>query len=497
VILAMSRFKVANGMEDAVADAFANRPGLVDGWLGFLGMETFTDTADPSVFHLATRWTDRAAFQAWHHSAVHRASHHGMPKGLRLNPAYTELVELERLPRAGTLDTALVLDTSAALATYLTRTRVVHLVRCDVRGDIQFVNAAMADRLGLAAGVACGRSVFSCLVEHDADVLRQRLDERSGKSSTLTLNFCDAAGSPFTLSSQVTSYLDGSMIIGEAIVEDEARLQHQLMEVNAELAALARTRQRSTATEQRARHHAETESRAKDDGLAVIAHELRQPLHAMLSALSVTKQNPTSERGLRVLERQVGYMTTLVEELLHASQVMRGTVTLTLETTNLGPFVREVAEAMDAGVRERGQQLLFHIPDEPSVVRLDKGRMRQVLTNVLANAMKYTPNGGSIIVVVEATDGDVCRVRVRDTGQGLAADALDRVFDLFARATSGGNGLGIGLAVAKRLVELHHGTIAVTSEGLGRGSEFVVTLPVALDVVAGDGARPSGRVVSQ
>lgn len=482
----MSRFKVANGMEGAVADAFASRPGLVDGWAGFLGLETFTDITDRSVFHLATRWTDRDAFHAWHHSAAHRASHRGMPKGLRLDPSYTELVELERLPQPGALDATCVLDASAALAAYLERTRVVHLVRGDANGDIQFVNSAMADHLGLAADAVRGRSIFSCLVEHDADVLRQRLHDPSVKSAAVTLNFCDVAGSPFTLVTQVTSYPDGWVIIGEAVVEHEARLQHQLVEVNVELAALARTRQRSTATEQRARHQAEADSRAKDDALAVIAHELRQPLQTMLAALSVTKQNPASDRGLRVLERQLGYMTTLVEELLHASQVMRGAVTLTRERTNLGPFVRDVAEVIEHGVRERGQQLRLEIPDEPFIVMIDVSRMRQILTNVLTNAVKYTPEGGSIVVRVEATDARVCRVRVRDTGQGLDADTLERVFDLFARATSGGNGLGIGLAVAKRLVELHHGTISVTSEGLGRGAEFVVTLPAE----TGTGAVP-------
>jgi PAS domain S-box-containing protein len=483
VILAMSRFKVANGLEAAVADAFANRPGLVDGWPGFLGLETFTDSTDPSVFHLATRWTDHAAFHEWHHSAAHRASHRGMPQGLRLDPSCTQLVELERLPSPDALGPVL-LDASAAVTRYLERTRVVHIVRFDLGGGIQFVNAAMADHLGLAADALRGRSIFSFLVEPDAAVLQRRLDERPVDASAVNLNFCDASGSPFTLSSYVAVYPDGCVTIGEPAVEHEERLQHQLIEVNVELAALARTRQRSTVTEQRGRHQAETDSRAKDDALAVIAHELRQPLTAMLAALSVTKQNPASERGLRVLERQIGYMTTLVEELLHASQVMRGAITLVRERTNLGQLVRDVAEVIESGVLERSQQLSIKIPDEPVIVMVDPGQTRQILMNVLANATKYTPIGGSIFVVVEVADDQQCRVRVRDTGQGLAADAIDRVFNLFARATSGGNGLGIGLAVAKRLVELHQGTISVTSEGLGRGAEFVVNLPAGTGTVA-------------
>ena len=373
----------------------------------------------------------------------------------------------------------MLLDASTALATYLEQTRVIHVVRCDVDGGIQFVNAAMAKHLGLAPEVRV------------AVVLRQRLRERSAVLAAINLNFCDAAGSPFTLSSHLTVYPDGCVIIGEPAVEHEELLQRQLIEVNVELAALARTRQRSTVAEQRARQQAETDSRAKDDALAVIAHELRQPLNAMTAALSVTKQNPASERGLRVLERQIGYMTALVEELLNASKIMRGVVTPTRDPTNLGQFVRDVSELIQSGVRERGQHFVIESPDEPLIVMVDPNHLRQVLTNVLTNATKYTPVGGSIIVIVEAADQSTCRVRVRDTGQGLAPDALGRIFDLFARATSGGNGLGIGLAVAKRLVELNQGTISVASDGLGHGAEFVVTLP--RDVAAGD--PPSRPVV--
>ena len=478
MILAMSRFKVANGLEAAVAEAFANRPGLVDRWPGFLGMETFTDTTDPSVFHLATRWTDRASFQEWHHSAAHRASHRIMPKGLRLDPSYTQVVELERLPRPDAPGGQLFLDAAAALATYLEHTRVVHVARCDADGLLQFINVPMADHLGIPAGDVRGRSVFSVLVEHDAAALHRMIEEGTARSAAVHLNFCDASGTPFTLSSHVTVYPDGCLIIGEPAVEHDEFLHRQLIEVNVELAALARARQRSTLTEQRGRHLAETDSRAKDDALTVIAHELRQPLSTMMSALSVTKQNPASDRGLRVLERQIGYMAALVEELLQASQIMRGAVTLAREQVDLGAFVREIAEGVESGVHERGQRLVIRTPDKPLLVMIDISQMRQVLTNMLTNATKYTPAGGSIDLVVEAADDHTCRVCVRDTGQGLAPDALGRIFDLFARATTGGNGLGIGLAVAKRLVELHDGTISVTSEGLGRGAEFVVTLPV-------------------
>ena len=109
MIVALSRFRVANGLEGEVATAFANRPGLVDDWPGFLGLETFTDVTDPAMFYLSTRWTSAEAFHAWHGSPAHRASHKWMPKGLHLDPAHTQLVEIERLPHSRVDDLAALL----------------------------------------------------------------------------------------------------------------------------------------------------------------------------------------------------------------------------------------------------------------------------------------------------------------------------------------------------------------------------------------------------
>jgi signal transduction histidine kinase len=171
-------------------------------------------------------------------------------------------------------------------------------------------------------------------------------------------------------------------------------------------------------------------------------------------------------------------MTKLVEDLLHASQVMRGTVSLEREPVDVGHLVRDAAESIETAVRERAQQLTISSPAAPLMVSVDISRMRQVMVNILSNAMKYTPTGGAIVISIEPVGAAGCGVRVRDTGEGLTAAALARVFDLFVRGTTGGNGLGIGLAIAKRLVELHGGTIAATSEGVGRGAEFLVTLPL-------------------
>ncbi len=375
-------------------------------------------------------------------------------------------------------ETAFGVDAAAALAAYLAQTRVVHVVRFGLDGRIQMVNPVMAEHLGLTDALP-HRSIFEYLTEPGVALVRQRLTGASKSADPVNLNFCDAGGEPFTLSSHLTVSADGCLLIGEAVYADEQRLQRQLMELNEELAALARDRQRSVVAAQQARHLAENASRDKDDGLAVIAHELRQPLNTALAALGVVKLNPArAERAVESLGRQIGYMTRLVEDLLHASQVMRGTITLKTERVDLTQLVNEAAEFIEAAVRERRQRLTISGPEAPLPVRVDIGRMRQVLTNILSNATKYTPGGGSIMVTLERSgDAAVC-VRVRDTGEGIAAEALGHVFDLFVRGTTGGNGLGIGLAVAKRLVELQDGSIIVRSEGAGRGSEFMVTLPL-------------------
>jgi signal transduction histidine kinase len=364
-------------------------------------------------------------------------------------------------------------DAAAAVGAYLEMTQVVHVVRFALNGDIQMMNGAMATHLGLADASVRG-SVFDYLTDVDASAVRQRLKERSNVPAPLNLNFCDARGEPFTLLSYLTLYPDGCLVIGEAVYADE----RQLVELNEELAALARSRQRTVGSDQRARHLAEADNRDKDDGLAVIAHELRQPLHTAMAALAVAKMNPArADRALQSLDRQIEYMARLVEDLLHVSQVMRGVVTLEREPADLAQLVRDVAEFIEPAARERRQSMTINDPASPLPVSVDISRMRQVLVNILSNATKYTPADGSIIVSMERTGGNACRVLVRDTGEGISADALGRVFDLFVRGTTGGNGLGIGLAVAKRLVELHGGTFAATSDGPGRGSEFVMTLP--------------------
>jgi signal transduction histidine kinase len=367
----------------------------------------------------------------------------------------------------------------ATITTFLEQTRFVHVVRFGLQGGIVSANAAMASRLGVAEEALKGRAILDCLTVHDAALVSRWLATGSPDPGPVQLNFCDADTLPFTLLCFVSVQHDGFLMIGEPVYGDEQRLQQQLLQTNQELANLARNRHRSTLEADRARAQAESENRAKDEALAVIAHELRQPLSGVVAALAVMKHHPAgAERAREILERQIGQITRLVEDLLQASQIMRGAIELERAPTDLRQVVREAADLTEATTRERRQQMTVRMDDQPLPVLADTSRIRQVLTNIMTNAAKYTPEGGSIFVVAEHTADGTGQVRVRDTGQGIDAADIDRVFELFVRATRGGDGLGIGLAVARRLVELHDGTITVSSEGAGLGSEFTVTLPV-------------------
>lgn len=371
-------------------------------------------------------------------------------------------------------------ESSALLAEYLERTRFVHLLRFDHSGIILSANDAMARHFGSSGASLRGRAVFDFLTAPDAALIRARLgDGRTSASDPIALNFCDADGAPFTLLTFLAISGDGGVLIGEPSYDDEQRLHQQLLEVNAELASLARSRHRSTLLEQQERLHAEADNRAKDDALAVIAHELRQPLNAALAAVGLLGRNPTGAARIHaILERQIRQMSTIVEDLLHASKVMRGEFDLARQETDLCQLVREAVDVVDLFARERRQALTLSVPEQPLTVRADGSRIRQVFVNLLTNASKYTPEGGAIAVTVDLTGEGAARISVRDTGKGLEAADLTAIFGLFVRATSGGNGLGIGLAVARRLITMHGGTITAASAGPGLGSEFIVTLPL-------------------
>ncbi|HUQ03422.1 MAG TPA: ATP-binding protein [Kofleriaceae bacterium] len=232
-----------------------------------------------------------------------------------------------------------------------------------------------------------------------------------------------------------------------------------------------------------ARAEAEEASRAKDDFLAMLGHELRNPLSPILSAVQLMRirGDTGSVREQDVIVRQVGHLIHLVDDLLDISRITRGKIELERKPHQLHTLVAKAVETASPLVRERAHHLIVTLPDHGLWVDADEVRLVQVVTNLLSNAAKYTDRGGTI--EVRATrDRDAVTVYVRDTGTGIDPELLPRVFDPFVQGRRGRDrslgGLGIGLALVRTLVEMHGGTVGARSDGPGRGSELWFRLPL-------------------
>jgi signal transduction histidine kinase len=226
--------------------------------------------------------------------------------------------------------------------------------------------------------------------------------------------------------------------------------------------------------------------RRKDEFLAMLAHELRNPLAPLRNAINVLSrtlpEGTPHRQTVEMSDRQVRRLTRLVDDLLDVSRITQGKIALHREPVSIADAVGDAADAVRPSIEQRQQRLVLRLPGSAPVVLADGVRLAQVFENLLSNASKYTDPGGEIVVEVDDTD-DAVRIRVRDTGVGLPPDQLERVFELFTQVASSRDraqgGLGIGLSLVRQLVELHGGTVSASSDGPGRGACFVVTLPRA------------------
>jgi PAS domain S-box-containing protein len=231
--------------------------------------------------------------------------------------------------------------------------------------------------------------------------------------------------------------------------------------------------------------------RRKDEFLATLAHELRNPLAPIRNAAELLKLSNSGDKHVRtaseIIDRQVRHMVRLVDDLLDVSRITLGQVNLRHETVNLGAVLTDAIETVRPSIEEAEHRLNIHLPAESIQLEGDPTRLSQVFQNILNNAAKYTPRGGSITLRVERAGVEV-RTSIGDTGIGIPSDMQSRIFELFTRVHPSAeikiSGLGIGLALAKQLVELHGGRIEVRSEGTGKGSEFIVTLPLIVSLAS-------------
>src|SRR5690606_34427678 len=292
------------------------------------------------------------------------------------------------------------------------------------------------------------------------------------------------------------------------------KLNRGLEQANSELAQANAQLTAEIAERKRAQTRLAEAGRRKDEFLAILAHELRNPLSAMHNGLQLMRMPSGSARQLdwvRALrERQLRHLTRLIDDLLGVSRITTGRIALRREPVGLARIVEQAVEMARPAIEDKRHALAVDLPADPVYVRGDVVRLTQALSNLLVNAAKYMDDGGRIELAVERDPGDedTAVIRVRDHGQGIEPDMLERVFELFAQSDGfpgrTQSGLGIGLALVRGLVELHGGSVHAASDGPGRGSEFIVRLPqsdgpppaaAAPTSIAAPAAAPAGARV--
>ncbi len=238
--------------------------------------------------------------------------------------------------------------------------------------------------------------------------------------------------------------------------------------------------------------------RQKNEFLATLAHELRNPLAPIRNSLHILRlsrgDGPGAERVQEIMERQIEHMVRLVDDLLEISRITTGKIELRIEPVEIASVIRSAVETSRPAIDDHGHQLATTLPPEPLTVEADAVRLSQVIANLLNNAAKYTEQPGQIWLSVSRDRGEVV-ISVRDNGIGISADLLPKVFDMFTQAERSKrhsqDGLGIGLALAKRLVDMHGGRIEAKSAGEGQGSEFTLRLPLAVKQLQPTSDRPA------
>jgi signal transduction histidine kinase len=256
-------------------------------------------------------------------------------------------------------------------------------------------------------------------------------------------------------------------------------------------------RERLLAGEQAARAVAEAQNRAKDEFLAMLGHELRNPLSAISGAVAVMElsgdNEETTQQSREVISRQSKHLARIVDDLLDLSRVMTGKIMLDRQRIDLGDAARKCIATLSAAGRTAHHEVSLHA--EPALVEADATRLDQIITNLLVNALKYTPENGSVGVEV-LRRGDEAVLVIRDSGIGISAQLLPHVFEIFVQGSAtldrAQGGLGIGLALVQRLVNLHGGSITAASGGADRGSTFTVRLP-AIDAAVADQSAGDAR----
>jgi PAS domain S-box-containing protein len=349
-------------------------------------------------------------------------------------------------------------------------------------GLIHAINPAFARMHGYAVDELIGRPLLVLFAPDHHQQLREmaRISEETGRAIFESVHL-HKDGTRFPVLIDVVALRDprGRVLRAANVIDISERRQ------------IEDERARLLQSERAARAQAEQASRAKDEFLAMLGHELRNPLSPIVTAMQLMKlrgDGVSTTREQEIIDRQVRHLVRLVDDLLDVSRITRGKITLAHTRVELSEVVARAVEMAAPLFEQRHQMLAVEVPRTGLAVMGDPDRLAQVVTNLLTNAAKYTPPRGRIQVDARRDQGEAC-LRVIDDGVGIAPELLPQLFDLFVQGPRSPEraegGLGIGLAVVKSLVQLHGGTVFASSGGSGGGSEFTVRLPLVAEEAEG------------
>lgn len=281
-----------------------------------------------------------------------------------------------------------------------------------------------------------------------------------------------------TIENKVRSFPQLARLTTLTLVDRPIRIQSLVSTVRSALTA--RLRQYEV---RRLMEELEDRVHERDRFLAILGHELRNPLGAILLASQMTRPDGTLDSDhVKLIERQSRHLTRIVNDLLDLSRVVSGKIVIKPEVVDVRLIAQQSLETLRESARRQNVEVDLRLSEEPLNIKADPVRADQIITNVLSNAIKYTPAGGRVEAVLE-TDGSEAVIRVADDGVGIAPERLDSIFELFAQAENAigraQGGMGIGLALVRNLTELQGGSVSVRSDGVGKGSEFVIRFPLA------------------
>jgi PAS domain S-box-containing protein len=350
------------------------------------------------------------------------------------------------------------------------------IVSKTVDGIITSWNASAERMYGYTADEAIGRSILLIVPddrhEEEREILRMIADGKRVEHFDTERRTKDGRTVPVSLTISPVVDADGRIVGASKIARDitERRSSEELLRLA---------------------------DRRKDEFLAMLGHELRNPLGPVLSAVEVLRRKSTIDADLReicdMLGRQVGQMARLLDDLLEVSRISSGKIEMRMEPVDLRTVIDRAIEALRPAIDQRRHALAVDLPDMPTIVQGDPARLVQLFSNLLNNAAKYTPAEG-VISIVATCDEERCQVEITDSGLVIAPDLIDGIFELFVQGEStidrAQGGLGVGLTLARSIVQRHGGTITAHSEGPGKGSRFVVCLPRHAEPVAAQPVTP-------